>query len=1004
MKKIITKTSLLFLLLLSVLESSAQQSCAKKERISKNLLGFHSTNNSATGGRIYITNLANTNGWIGTGETSNTTYQIATTTTSATNPSIYLDPNLDNPQFLQLSYALTNANPKNLGALAEIRFAMNDGQAANQPPGTSGCTNPTLCDWGTAAYLEISYGGVVYARVISDPRRSEYTDTMSNASITFLNGASGSYVSNIIVTPATAPELNILPATGNAAVNGVLNFKYPKPDLPSHNRQWPPTYMIRLTVNLPTSISNTGALTLKVTEAPVAQQVNSFLTGAMDDYILYYASLKACYPTISGTLVNDINNSNAILDGLETGTNANTSIYAYLVSAGGVIVDTCTIGANGNYTFYNTEIGATYSVELSNQIYAMGTSGVVANTISNNPPSGWVLTGEGINNTDDANVNGTTAVTINSADITGVNFGIQRLPESAVFTTATQINPGGTTSIPVPGTNPFATSTTPATNPNTSDYDGGTVNNIRITNFPTNTNTITIGSTTYVNGGTCPAGLSCVTWPASGVTTSYNNGSPAITFDPNSNVTNVVINFAAIDNAGFEDPSPGSVTIPLTTIGISGKVMNDTNGLVDLIVNGNPIGNPASTTLYAYLVDSVTNKIVNVSTLQTNGNYSFDEVAPNTKYNIVISTTIANIGANKPTVTLPNNWVNTGEHNALTAGNDGNPNGEQMIAVATSNVSNVNFGIERLPTADAKLFQLSSTPVVNTIINLNAGGNLNTGAIPGNLTGTDPEDGILNSLSLNNYGIKINSLPTFGKLLYGGLPVTQGQTILNYNPNNLQFQFQGNPVPYNSTTFTYSVLDAAQKASIPVNYTIQWTEPLPITLINFDAEQQDKAVILTWVTAKEINNTGFNIEHSSDAINWTSLSFLSTKALNGNSNSILNYVYTHTNPKKGLNMYRLEQLDTDGKSTFSRVLTVAYNNSIPFRIIPNPTTDAFTVEGVQWGDKIHVYDATGKLLKDIIVNKDFVNINTSQLHAGYYQVIVYTVSGNIEVLKLIITR
>ncbi|MGF2413025.1 MAG: hypothetical protein ACQUYJ_11915, partial [Ferruginibacter sp.] len=69
--------------------------------------------------------------------------------------------------------------------------------------------------------------------------------------------------------------------------------------------------------------------------------------------------------------------------------------------------------------------------------------------------------------------------------------------------------------------------------------------------------------------------------PGAGVTVPYTNGtgpSQAISVDPIEGNVDVVIPFASIDNAGREDATPGSVTIPFRTITLAGTVFNDLNG------------------------------------------------------------------------------------------------------------------------------------------------------------------------------------------------------------------------------------------------------------------------------------------------------------------------------------------------------------------------------------------------------------------------------------------
>ena len=61
---------------------------------------------------------------------------------------------------------------------------------------------------------------------------------------------------------------------------------------------------------------------------------------------------------------------------------------------------------------------------------------------------------------------------------------------------------------------------------------------------------------------------------------------------------------------------------------------------------------------------------------------------------------------------------------------------------------------------------------------------------------------------------------------------------------------------------------------------------LPITVFNFSGEVQGKQNLLHWTTATEENNTGFEVQRSSDGINFKKIGFVNTKAINGNSSEI----------------------------------------------------------------------------------------------------------------------
>jgi hypothetical protein len=91
---------------------------------------------------------------------------------------------------------------------------------------------------------------------------------------------------------------------------------------------------------------------------------------------------------------------------------------------------------------------------------------------------------------------------------------------------------------------------------------------------------------------------------------------------------------------------------------------------------------------------------------------------------------------------------------------------------------------------------------------------------------------------------------------------------------------------------------------------------LPVTFVSFTADRGDNgAVQLTWNTTNEINNSHFEIQRSIDGSDWTPLG---TVAAGGNS-SADSYTFTDENAPAAQTMYRIMQVDQDGKSMYSKI-------------------------------------------------------------------------------------
>ncbi|TDH23959.1 T9SS type A sorting domain-containing protein [Segetibacter sp. 3557_3] len=112
---------------------------------------------------------------------------------------------------------------------------------------------------------------------------------------------------------------------------------------------------------------------------------------------------------------------------------------------------------------------------------------------------------------------------------------------------------------------------------------------------------------------------------------------------------------------------------------------------------------------------------------------------------------------------------------------------------------------------------------------------------------------------------------------------------------------------------------------------------LPLTLLSFNitANQATNSVDLTWTRTNESNTKEFVVERSSDNSAFKTVGAVA--ALNRvNQNE---YRYTDGTPLKGLNYYRLKQVDIDGSYKYSNILLANFNWPGKIAVYPNPATD-----------------------------------------------------------------
>lgn len=173
----------------------------------------------------------------------------------------------------------------------------------------------------------------------------------------------------------------------------------------------------------------------------------------------------------------------------------------------------------------------------------------------------------------------------------------------------------------------------------------------------------------------------------------------------------------------------------------------------------------------------------------------------------------------------------------------------------------------------------------------------------------------------------------------------------------------------------------------------------PITLTYFQAKIDNKTALLKWETATETNNAGFEIQRSSDGINWEKIAWK-----DGQGTSVTAHTYTHRdkNPLFGTSYYRLKQIDFDGAFEYSHIVEVSYKRG-NISIYPNPVENTLhisniTNEEIQY---INIYDQTGREIHSHHTLNNTIDV--SVFSPGMY-ILKIGVNGSIFCEKFIINQ
>jgi len=276
-------------------------------------------------------------------------------------------------------------------------------------------------------------------------------------------------------------------------------------------------------------------------------------------------------------------------------------------------------------------------------------------------PSGWAESGEGLygkDSTKDRNKDGRLTVYMSDRDINTLTFGVNQKPKADPKNVKSQINPGGTVSVPVPKLSG-------------NDRESGTHLKYRITKLPDNARLYSREQEVAKNDLVDPGTLS---------------------LDPKDGKQVVVFEYVSVDPEGLFS-EPVSVRMRFSGLNISGHIFEDFE--LDGVVDSATTVAADQIKLFVTLLSEKGELLASVP-VQKDGSYLLNAstgVNANTKYRLVLGK-----DANMTKSVLPQGWhYADGENvNSLGKGTDGKADGMIDVWVKETDLKQVDFGINYL--------------------------------------------------------------------------------------------------------------------------------------------------------------------------------------------------------------------------------------------------------------------------------------------------------------------
>jgi ELWxxDGT repeat protein len=195
----------------------------------------------------------------------------------------------------------------------------------------------------------------------------------------------------------------------------------------------------------------------------------------------------------------------------------------------------------------------------------------------------------------------------------------------------------------------------------------------------------------------------------------------------------------------------------------------------------------------------------------------------------------------------------------------------------------------------------------------------------------------------------------------------------------------------------FSATDASGNNIYVLNSTVT---AFPLTLLDFTAKLRGDEIGLDWLTQNETNVAYFNIQRSVTSETFLNVGKVAATGATGQQS----YSFNDKAPGKAGNLYyRLEIVDKDGKTTYSKILNVKVKASFDFTLATTKTDAVINLGDRNGIASIQIADAAGRIQykeKQTIIAGQSFKIPVSTLATGMYFISV-EIDGDILTKRFI---
>jgi len=304
------------------------------------------------------------------------------------------------------------------------------------------------------------------------------------------------------------------------------------------------------------------------------------------------------------------------------------------------------------------------------------------------------------------------------------------------------------------------------------------------------------------------------------------------------------------------------------------------------------------------------------------------------------------------------------------------------------------------PNVGWAIFDISSIPDYATITTVSLYGYINAISYPywsvtpmGSVDPVTASASTINSQIQNNYGSSVAYFYWDGQMNEPGWwNSSLGNNALSDLHNALtQNWFAVGFIDWDFDPQWYINFDGWTQPNPPY-IIVDYNYVVPVELTSFTASATNGKVSLSWQTATETNNKGFDVQRKSVNTEYQKVGYV---AGFGTTTEPKSYSYIDNNVQAGNYIYRLKQIDLNGSSEYSKEIEVSVNVPALFSLeqnYPNPFNPTTMIKYSIPADqqvKLNVYNLLGQKVMTLVdgmqkAGQHEISFNASNLASGVY--------------------